>query len=136
MFCSNCGTQNSQGEMFCHECGMRLENTSQPQAGSQQNMQYSNNTGTLNQAYIDKAVNPNMKIWAILSIIIPAVAIIWYWFIGLSFLLAIVIAGMGISFAQKVEMADKKLATIGKVLNGALFGLAIVMFILTLIGII
>ena len=148
MFCSKCGFQNNQGEMFCKNCGTRLENNNQQQAPQnptnqfiqpQQNVNpqvsnnYSNN-GTLSQNYIDKAVNPNMKKWAILSVVVPAVTIIWYWFIGLSFYIAIMLAAAGFGFAQKGDMANKKLATIGKVLNGILAGIAIVLFILQLIN--
>lgn len=148
MFCSKCGFQNNQGEMFCKNCGTRLENNNQQQAPQnptnqfiqpQQNVNpqvsnnYSNN-GTLSQNYIDKAVNPNMKKWAILSVVVPAVTIIWYWFIGLSFFIAIMLAAAGFGFAQKGDMANKKLATIGKVLNGILAGIAIVLFILQLIN--
>lgn len=148
MFCSKCGFQNNQGEMFCKNCGTRLENNNQQQAPQnptnqfiqpQQNINpqvsnnYSNN-GTLSQNYIDKAVNPNMKKWAILSVVVPAVTIIWYWFIGLSFYIAIMLAAAGFGFAQKGDMANKKLATIGKVLNGILAGMAIVLFILQLIN--
>ena len=76
------------------------------------NPQVSNNysnSGTLDQNYIDKAVNPNMKKWAILSVVVPAVAIIWYWFIGLSFYIAIMLSAAGFGFDQKGEMANKKL---------------------------
>ena len=47
---------------------------------------------------------------------------------------AIILAAAGFGFAQKGEMANKKLAIIGKVLNGILAGMAIVMFILQLIN--
>lgn len=170
MFCSKCGFQNNQGEMFCKQCGTRLDNGTQqqaqpnntnqyiqPQQSSQPDMmqqqpmnnqqyqqpqqninpQVSNNysnSGTLDQNSIDKAVNPNMKKWAILSVVVPAVAIIWYCFIGLSFYIAMILAAAGFGFAQKGEMANKKLAIIGKVLNGILAGMAIVMFILQLIN--
>ncbi len=138
MFCTKCGTQNNNGERFCKNCGVILENTqsqSQQQTNNinNQNQQYSNMNGGLDPNYVNQAVNPNMKKWAILSIIVPTVAIIWYIFIGLSFYLAILIAAVGFRFAQKGEMADKKLATIGKVVSGILVGLAVVMFILLFI---
>ena len=137
MICSNCGTQNNQGEMFCSKCGMRLEQQPINYQTDQQNgnMQYSNNNGIPNQNYIDKAVNPKMTKWAILSIIVPIAAIIWYWFIGLSFYIAIFIAAAGFGFAQKGEMSNKKMAIIGKVLNGILAGMAIVILIVQLIEI-
>ncbi len=148
MICSNCGTQNDQGVVFCSNCGMRLENAVQPQQPfSQQsvenlidnqmyqqqnvNMQYANNIP--NQDYINKAVNPNMKKWAILSIVVPVIAIIWYWFIGLSFYIAVIIAAAGFGFAQKGEIANKKMAVAGRVLNGILAGMAIIMLIIQLI---
>ncbi len=94
-----------------------------------------NNYGNLNTDYVQNAINPNMKKWAILSVIVPTSAIIWYRFIGLSFYIAIFIAATGFEFAQKGEMTNKKLATIGKVLNGILCGMAIVMLILQLINV-
>ncbi len=143
MFCPNCGAQNNDGGMFCSKCGMRLENADQtPQPINNQmeqqpqqsaSMQSSNNIEQPNQTYINKAVNPNMKIWAILSIVIPIIGLIWYWFIGLSFYIAILIAAAGFVFAQKGEMASKKMAIAGKILNGILAGMAIVMLILQLI---
>ena len=136
MFCTKCGTQNNNGERFCKNCGVILENAQTPQQPNNinnGNQQYSNMNGGLDPNYVNQAVNPNMKKWAILSIVIPVVALIWYMFIGLSFYLAIFIAAAGFGFAQKGEMANKKLATIGKVANGILVGLAVVMFILQLI---
>lgn len=163
MYCSKCGTQNLNGERFCKNCGSLLENSQQGQQFNnmnnqndqmtqpinnmnqtanqqtvynyqQMNGQYQNNTA-VNQNYVNQAVNPNMKKWAILSIIVPVAGMIWYWFIGLSFYLAIFIAAAGFGFAEKGKMANKKLATIGKVCNGILIGMAVVMFILQLIGI-
>jgi len=160
MYCSKCGSQNVNGERFCKNCGSLLENN-QPQQqvnnmngqvqqpmnqqpmnnvnpATQQfqqpmNQQYSNNNGGLDPKYVEQAVNPNMKKWAILSIVVPIAGIIWYWFIGLNLYLAIFIAAAGFGFAEKGKMADKKLATIGKVCNGILVGMAVVMFILNLI---
>ena len=136
MFCTKCGTQNNNSERFCKNCGVILENAQTPQQPNNinnGNQQYSNMNGGLDPYYVNQAVNPTMIMWAILSIVIPVVAIIWYLFIGLSFYLAIFIAAAGFGFAQKGEMANKKLATIGKVANGILVGLAVVMFILQLI---
>lgn len=158
MYCSKCGFQNVNVKRFCKNCGTLLENNQSQQQinnnfnnqGQQQindgivnqhpiynqnsNQQYKNN-GSLGSNYVNQAVNPNMKKWAILSIVVPVVGMIWYWFIGLSFYLAIFIAAAGFSFAKKGKMANKKLATIGKVCNGILSGMAVVMLILQLIGI-
>ena len=152
-FCKTCGTllENNQPQSvnnFSSQIQQPVNNgmmeqpinnyqqTTNQQAMYNQtsNSQYQNSNGGLDPNYISQAVNPNMKKWAILSIVIPVIAIIWYWFIGLSFYLAIVIAAAGFSFAEKGKMSNKTLATIGKVLNGILCGLAVVMFILQLIA--
>lgn len=109
-------------------------NYQQPMYNNSMNTTNSQNmNGNLNSNYVQQAVNPNMKKWAILSIVVPVAGMIWYWFIGLSFYLAILIATAGFSFAQKGEMANKKMAIVGKVLNGMLCAMAIIMLILQLI---
>lgn len=162
MFCSKCGYQNNQGEIFCKQCGIRLESNAQqvqqqdqviqPQQNmsnnqsdlmqqsinNQQsdNFQVSNNysdNGSLNQNYVDNVVNPNMKKWAILSIVVPVIAFIWYFLIGLSFYIAIMLVAVGFSFAQKGEMSNKKLAIVGKILNGIFAGMVILTLLLQLI---
>lgn len=132
MYCSKCGFLNNNGEKYCKNCGILLEENQvqQPTTNNVDNQQFQNNTGNLSSTYVNNAINPNMKKWAILSIIIPAIAIVWYLFIGLSVYIAVIIAAVGFSFAKKGEVSDKKLALVGKILNGILVGLAIVMLIL------
>ena len=132
MYCSKCGFLNNNGEKYCKNCGVLLEENQvqQPTNNNVDNQQFQNNTGNLSSTYVNNAINPNMKKWAILSIIIPAIAIVWYLFIGLSVYIAVIIAAVGFSFAKKGEVSDKKLALVGKILNGILVGLAIVMLIL------
>lgn len=132
MYCSKCGFLNNNGEKYCKNCGVLLEENQvqQPTTNNVDNQQFQNNTGNLSSTYVNNAINPNMKKWAILSIIIPAIAIVWYLFIGLSVYIAVIIAAVGFSFAKKGEVSDKKLALVGKILNGILVGLAIVMLIL------
>lgn len=133
MFCTKCGAQNNNGERFCNKCGSLLQNAQYPQQTvNGENSQYS--SGGLTPDYINKAVNPNMTKWAILSIAIASVGIVWYWFIGLSVYIAAFLSAAGFSFAQKGEMSNKKLSTIGKVLNGILAGMAIVMLALNIIN--
>ena len=127
MFCSKCGFQSSQGEIFCKQCGSRLEST------QSQLTQDDSKIANTNEIFVDSTPNPSMKKCAILSIILPAVSIIWYWYIGLSVYIAIFLAVSGFSFAEKGQVSNKKLATIGKVLNGVLFGLALVMLVFHLI---
>ena len=153
-FCKNCGIllENNQPQQSINNVnsqfqqpinnigeqqlyGQPVNNINSQQTYQQQtnNQQYTNTNGNLDSNYVNKAVNKNKKKWAILSIVVPVVGIIWYWFIGLSFYLAVLIAAAGFGFAQKGEMSNKKLATIGKVCNGILLGMAIVVFIINLI---
>lgn len=132
MFCTKCGTQNSNGEKFCKNCGVLLDSSQPSQQPNNQDQQVQNNNGGLNQNYINQAVNPDMKIWAILSIVIPVVAIIWYTFIGLSFVIAMFIAAAGLACAKKGELSNKKLTKAGKIMNGILIGIAVLMFIIQL----
>ena len=117
MYCSKCGFLNNNGEKYCKNCGVLLEENQvqQPTTNNVDNQQFQNNTGNLSSTYVNNAINPNMKKWAILSIIIPAIAIVWYLFIGLSVYIAVIIAAVGFSFAKKGEVSDKKLALVGKI---------------------
>lgn len=157
-FCKNCGTllENNQpqqsvnnmngqaqqqinngmmGQPMYNQQPMNNGNPATQQFQQSMNQQYSNNNSGLDPKYVEQAVNPNMKKWAILSIVVPIAGIIWYWFIGLNLYLAIFIAATGFGFAEKGKMANKKLATIGKVCSGVLVGMAIIMFVLQIIGI-
>lgn len=126
--------QNVQQNPNMYQQPVQPQQMAQPMNNTQQTFQ-NNQMGGVSPSYMQNAVNPDMKKWAILSIVIAVAGLIWYWFIGLSFYLAIVIAAAGFGFAKKGEMADKKLATIGRVANGMLVGMAIIMFIFQLIGI-
>lgn len=143
MICSHCGIQNNIDEKFCKNCGSLIENTNHilnNQMYNQQTLNMPNtnniqNSNGLNTNFINNVVNPNMKKWAISSVVVPSVGLVFYWFIGLPFYLAIIIAVAGFSFAKKGEMSNPKLAEVGKVLNGILVGLAIFMFIVQLISV-
>lgn len=149
-FCKNCGTilDNRQAQVNSNiqqsiNQNIKEQSVNEQYINNQQmyqncnqqtyNQQYQNNNGNLNENYINQAVNPDMKKWAILSVVIPTVAIVWYFFIGLSFYIAIAIAGAGFSFAEKGKMADPKLAKIGKVLNVVLMIMAFAVLIMNLI---
>lgn len=129
---SNMNVNNHQN-MNTNINNQQSVNITQPSYSNNMNNTQSAN-GNLNSNYVQQAVNPNMNKWAVLSIVVPIAGMIWYWFIGLSFYLAIIIAAAGFGFAQKGEMANKKLAIVGKVLNGMLCAMAIIMLILQLIG--
>ena len=162
MICSKCGNQNTPNDLFCTKCGNKLESgtpqqlnngqspfsqpeVGQPVAGEAAPVTQStiNPTMTNEQVQVpqqvipqpasNEQVNSDMKIWAVLSVIIPAVAIVWYYFIGMSVILAIIFAAMSLAFAKKGAVADSKLAKIGKILSYILIGLAIVMFIVQLL---
>lgn len=154
MFCKKCGTLIEEGTKFCGNCGTPVEfvqqqNTtnninSQPvnpvtdtnsnissnnTYNSQQNVNYNPN----NENY-DNIINPSMKKYAILSIVIPSIALFVYFFIGLSFYIAILLAGVGFSFAQKGKMYSKKMSTAGVVLNTILTVVACIMLVILIIS--
>lgn len=154
MFCKKCGTLIEEGTKFCGNCGTPVEfvqqqNTtnninSQPvnpvtdtnsnissnnTYNSQQNVNYNPN----NENY-DNIINPSMKKYAILSIVIPSIALFVYFFIGLSFYIAILLAGVGFSFAQKGKMYSKKMSTAGVVLNTILMVVACIMLVILIIS--
>lgn len=149
LFCKNCGfileTVNQQQPNYQSQQFVAHQPQGQPYAQSNMNTNVNeqqriynnqninnsqNNYENINSNYVQNAVDPNMKKWAILSIVVPIVGIIWYWFIGLTSYLAILIAVAGFEFAQKGEIANKKLAILGKILNGLLCGIAIIMLFL------
>lgn len=130
MFCGKCGSENNANERFCRNCGNLI--TGQQFLNNQQPVNMNNQSGNLAPNYVQKSVNPKMTRWAILSIIVPVAGIILYMTIGLSFYLAMLIVAAGFGFAQKGEMSAKKLATVGKVANGTLAGIAIISYILLL----
>lgn len=125
MICNKCGIQNNNGEKFCNNCGCLLPIESQNLNVNMQNNMQNNN---FNENYINQATNPNMKKWAILSIIVPIVGIIWYCFIGLTSYTAIFISLAGCGFAVKSMRSNKTLSIIGEILNLILCILAIIMF--------
>lgn len=135
MFCNKCGTQNNNGEKYCKKCGFLLDDI---QMFSQVNNENINNdyqdpevNKGLEQIYINQVVNPKVKKWAVLSIVVSAVGIFWYIFMGLNFLLAILIATVGFKFAKKAENDEscKKMVKIGTAMNGILIGYGLGMFL-------
>lgn len=129
MFCSKCGIQLKSGEKFCSHCGYLIENNDQE---VEQKIFENNNIKSGNINSSANAVNPNMKKWAVLSIVIPIVSIIWYWYIGLSIYMAMLFAAIGLNFSKKGELADKKLSNIGRICNYILIVITILMFIINL----
>lgn len=125
MFCNHCGSKMNQGKSFCQQCGMRFD-------GNKEIEQAKENLQTINSNQ-EKLTNTDMKKYAVLSVIIPIIAFIWFCFIGLSFYLAIAIAACGLGFSEKGKIVDPKLANIGKILNIIFLIISIVMFILYLI---
>ncbi len=120
MNCKNCGMQNTLGEKFCKNCGCLLQSD-----------EITNNIPTPN-ANVDKIVMPNMKKYAIFSIIIGAGGIICAIFIGMSLLISVFLSALGFSFATKGLKANKTLAIIGYVLNGILLAIGIIIYFLLL----
>ena len=155
MFCNKCGRIIEENTKFCGGCGtpVPIQNNIQQNENIAQNIetpniQQNNNVNQNNENYgqaqansnynqtyqnYDNKVNPNMKKYAIGSIVIPVISIIVYWNIGLTIYIAILLAALGFNWAKKGRLYNKTLSTIGYVLNGILVGMTILMFFAILI---
>ncbi len=150
MFCKKCGKLIEDGAKFCGNCGTPVELVNNPiqsavnnSIGGNNNIQQTANpisntyqetkidynaqnmNNYNNQQNYDNIVNPSMKKYAIASVAIPAVAILVYWFIGLTIYIAILLAGLGYNFSNKGKLYNKTLSTIGYILNTILIIMAI-----------
>lgn len=143
MFCNKCGRIIEENTKFCGGCGtpVPIQNNIQPNINISQNVQQdtvinqnyeqSQTNPIYNEPYqnYDNIVNPSMKKYAILSIVIPAISIFLYLFVGLSVRIAIFLSCLGFIFAKKGNLYSKKLAKIGYVLNTILVVISIIMWI-------
>lgn len=128
MFCSKCGSENVNGSKFCKKCGWLLENAQQNLDNNYQG--YTNQSGiTINQEYINNAVHPNMKKWAIISVIAPSVGLFMTFFTGISLYVFVFLITLGFTSAKKGKTSNEKLASTGKILCWILVGLYAVTFI-------
>lgn len=156
MFCNKCGRIIENGSKFCGGCGtpVPIQNNVQQNINVEQNIErpgieQNNNGNQVNENYeqsqgntnynqpsqnYDNIVNPSMKKYAILSIVIPSIALFLYFFVGLTVWVAICLSALGFNFAQKGKLYSKKLARIGNVLNTILVVVAILMWIILLIA--
>lgn len=148
MFCSKCGRIIEENTKFCGGCGTPVpaHNNTMSQENVIQNKEEQNyntyvdqgqvQTNYYNQAYqnYDNVVNPSMKKYAILSIVIPAVSIFVYLFIGLTVYIAILLSALGFNFAKKGALYSKKLSKIGYILNTILIVMAVAVWIVLLIA--
>lgn len=148
MFCSKCGRIIEENTKFCGGCGTPVPayNNTMSQENVIQNKEEQNyntyvdqgqvQTNYYNQAYqnYDNVVNPSMKKYAILSIVIPAVSIFVYLFIGLTVYIAILLSALGFNFAKKGALYSKKLSKIGYILNTILIVMAVLVWIMLLIA--
>ena len=157
MFCNKCGRIIEENSKFCGGCGtpVPIQNNIQQNENIAQNIETPNiqqnnnnvnqNNGNYGQAQLnsnynqtyqnyDNIVNPNMKKYAILSIVIPSISLFLYFFVGLTVWIAICLSALGFNFAQKGKLYSEKLAKIGYVLNTILLVVAILMWIILLIA--
>lgn len=153
MFCNKCGRIIESDSKFCGGCGAPVpipnnikQNVNMAQniektSIQQNNSENQNNDGqaqvntNYNQTYqnYDNIVNPSMKKYAILSIVIPLVALFLYFFCDLTVWLAICLSAIGFSFAHKGKLYSEKLAKIGYVLNTILLVVAVLIWIILLL---
>ena len=156
MFCNKCGRIIEENAKFCGGCGtpVPIQNNIQQNENIAQNIetpniqQNNNNVNPNNENYgqaqvnsnysqtyqnYDNIINPSMKKYAILSIVIPSISLFLYFFVGLTVWIAICLSALGFNFAQKGKLYSEKLAKIGYVLNTILLVAAILMWIILLI---
>lgn len=136
MYCKKCGKLIEENAKFCGGCGTPapIQNDLQKSENIYQNNNI--NSGNYNQTKInsnynptyqnyDNIIRPNMKIYAIGSIVIPVISFIVYYCKGISVSIAFFLSALGFSFAKKGKMYNNVLSIIGYILNGLLLGLAI-----------
>lgn len=139
MFCNKCGRIIEENTKFCGGCGtpvpvqnnvqqnenitpnIEIPNTQANYNANQNNENYGQaqvNTN-YNQPYqnYDNIVNPSMKKYAILSIVIPVVLFLVFCCIGTTFYVAILVTVLGFNCAKKGELYSKNLSRTGYVLN-------------------
>jgi len=103
MFCNKCGKEIEDNSKFCGGCGNSILN---------------GDTNNIEPDEIKKNNNNNnMKKYAILGVAIPTVSIVIYWFVGLSYVLSLLIAGLGFRFVRQGKSYNKGLTVLGFVLN-------------------
>lgn len=145
MFCNKCGRKIEENTKFCSECGEPVQNYVKQNENiealnTQQNYNENKNNENYEQTQVnannnkasqnyDNIVNPSMKKYAVLSIIIPAISIFAYIFIGLTVSIAVLLSILGFSFAAKGALYSKKLSKIGYVLNTILVLMAVFVWI-------
>ena len=150
-FCLNCGNAIGANAQDGNNFNNPVQNFNQPmpnqpmpnqqypnqQMPNQQmpnqpmpNQQYPNQQ--MSERYINNAVNPDMNLFAILSIVFPGIGLlmllIYYSLIG-TMLMAVV----GFIFSDKGKPSNAQLSQIGMIMSIVLAGLSIVIFIVLLV---
>ena len=97
---------------------------------NQQMSQLQNVTITPQQQNLD----PSMKKFATLSVVIPSIGLFFCLFIGFIPVLAWALGGMSVGFAKKGKAADPKLAKVGMVLSYIFIAMGFVLFFMALSG--
>lgn len=144
MFCPKCGFKNNEDAVFCGQCGNPLGGVEPTpnqmvnnQPGTVNNPEqrtinvnpYPNATNDTNQA-----LDPNMKKFATMSVVIPSISLFLCLFVGFIPLLAWVLGGLCINFSNKGQAGDPKLAKVGKILSIILIIMGVIMFVMALSG--
>ena len=136
MNCPKCGMINKDDAAFCGQCGEKLNTpvnnmTMNNQSTMNQQMsQLQNVTITPQQQNLD----PSMKKFATLSVVIPSIGLFFCLFIGFIPVLAWALGGMSVGFAKKGKAADPKLAKVGMVLSYIFIAMGFVLFFMALSG--
>lgn len=151
-YCPSCGTllteivsseinnsNNYQGQMnFNNQSNVPINDDKQLISNNSSNS-YNNDIPNNNQnvanneKQFDSVAKKDDKKYGVISIVIGAGGLIFYFFIGLSVWIALVLCSLGINMANKSKLSAPGLSKCGMILNIILGIVAIVMWILLLI---
>jgi len=127
MLCNNCGKELDENATLCNYCNHSFNtNKNLEVTDEQKNTTQPDNNDSIIMQY-------HLKLYSLIAIIIPAISLIIYKFLGLTGYICIVLSGFGYNFAIKGKKNNKSLSYIAYFLNGILLLIGILSFILFII---
>ena len=133
MNCPRCGMINKDDAAFCGQCGEKLNVPVNNMNMQQQPVNPQMQSQNLNQpAQPLQNLDPSMKKFATLSVVIPSICLFLILFVGFMPILAWALGGMCVGFAKKGKAADPKLAKVGMVLSYILIAMGFVLYFIVL----
>jgi len=127
MICSKCGKELDGNTTLCKDCNHSFN----IDKSLKENDEHKNDTQPDNNDSI--IIQYHLKLYSFMAIIIPAIALIIYKFLGLTGYICIVLSGFGYNFAVKGKKYSKPLSYIAYFLNSILLLIGILSFMLFII---